>query len=193
MPGITIRPLAALVLAIMTTTAGWIMYTIADQQGLTGLSAPTYIGLFVGTLLGIGLVHEMGHVAAGVALGARWTRLTIGLGFAVSLTRRSNGEQIVISLAGPAAHLVGVAVVLMWTQRSPLELDPVNIAAWFMLIEAGVNMLPIRPLDGHRLFTAGWACLRGRSAETFAGISESEPQHPHQTITEEEPCHNPSI
>jgi Zn-dependent protease len=131
------------------------------------------------------LIHELGHSVAMLAMGQR-SRIVLysmgGLAIPESYGRRSNRtsrEQILISIAGPAAglllalFLIGVArslgatVSLFWAWNvlpvPQLDFGDSSIRANFylaLLLELGVlinvwmnlmNLLPVIPLDGGQI------------------------------------------
>lgn len=163
MPRIEVRwtfPLLLLALGLI----GWVVARYVAAERPWGFAA-----VFAAVYLLLALVHELGHVAAGLALGMKWKRMVLGLGVGVGLTTRSNGEQLVISIAGPAAHVIAAVVLIAATGFTP-KADPVLLAAWFGMIEAVLNLLIPHPrMDGGRAAAAAIACLKGSTAETFAG------------------------
>lgn len=159
-----------------------VLQATAANHDLDPPAPLAYVLVFTGLYLVVGLVHELGHVVAGWALGLRWKELRVGLGLGVMLTDRSNGEQIVISLAGPAVHLLGSTALIMASGMGPDLADPVSMVGWLTLIEAVVNVVIPHPrLDGGRALLATWRCLRGRSAESFVSPRvEDEPTDTHE-------------
>jgi hypothetical protein len=120
------------------------------------------------------LVHEFGHVAAIAYYGSR-SRIVLhafgGLAIQDSNWRRRPPEQIVISLAGPAAGFLFAALVVLLVRlggspvdvryfrpiylfflHEPFEARMLNLLIqdlWFANIYWGIlNLLPIYPLDG---------------------------------------------
>lgn len=167
MPRVEVR-WGAVVLLPALILVGAVLQLMAVGAGLAPPPTAAYALAFAGTYLAVALVHELGHVAAGWALGLRWKELRIGLGIGVVLTDRSNGEQIAISLAGPAAHLACAVGLIAATGMSPDLTSPLSAAGWMLLAEAVLNLLVPHPaLDGGRAAVAAWRCLRGRSAESF--------------------------
>lgn len=103
------------------------------------------VGLLAGGLLAC-VVHELGHIAAALALGGRAERLKLTavgaeLRFAYPAPL-SYLRDSMVALAGPAANLLagGAAMALDFTLLAALNF---GIGAF--------NLLPIQPLDGGRV------------------------------------------
>ena len=93
--------------------------------------------------LGSAAVHELGHVAAALALGGRPERLTLSLaGAELSFSYRrplSYGRESLVALAGPCANLILGVPAMRLGQYLPAAL---------CLGLGGFNLLPVLPLDG---------------------------------------------
>lgn len=128
------------------------------------LAAILFVCLFV-----VVYTHEMGHIAAGWHYGIRSDLITLsplgGLAH-MNAPARTPREEAVITLAGPAVHLVWLAVVWpLWAVLPDRVLDldgwawcPIAFAVWFLkttnLSLLLFNLLPIFPLDGGRVLRA---------------------------------------
>jgi Zn-dependent protease len=103
------------------------------------------------------VVHELGHVrAARRTEGVVPLRVAlIALGAATHLegSYRSGKDQIRVAIAGPVASLV-LAVPLVLAVGLPLP-GPIRFAAFLLaLLNVGlavVSLVPLNPLDGHKL------------------------------------------
>lgn len=108
------------------------------------------------------LLHELGHVAAALALGDRWISLRLdGDGMAVQFwpPAHRGWRCIVRSMAGPVVHLLYSAVLLV-----PMSADPGTRLLWVLpgllgILLAIVQMLPLPGMDGARAM-AGFRDLR---------------------------------
>ncbi|HIW28487.1 MAG TPA: M50 family metallopeptidase [Candidatus Luteococcus avicola] len=121
------------------------------------------------------VVHELGHAAAAVRMGERWTgvRLTgYGVGVVLQHERRTYAQQAVISAAGPGAVivwdvLVGVVGLAVWGW----SLSPLLVAAGCgLLLNLPNLLLPIDRNDGTKLARGLWACVRGRGHEPWPTV-----------------------
>lgn len=180
MPRIEVKPAFAALIALLMLT-GMVISPVAIAYQQWSGSSLGYAGVFTLAMLGIALCHEAGHVLAGLALGLRWTLLRFTLGVGVGLSSRSNGEQIVVSLAGPAVHLIVCLLLLMGHWPDKLG-HPIAVAALMGVGDAVLNVLIVHPrLDGGRALRAAWQCLKGRTAERFASGPEEDEQAPVET------------
>lgn len=166
--------------------SGWtrrIMLGLPDRPRLE--ASPGFL-LLLGVLYwldeGVGLlawgllacaVHELGHVAAALALGGRAERLSLTIvGAELSFSFRTPlayWQDSLVALAGPAANLLLGGLFFVLDRQLPAVLS-LGIGAF--------NLLPILPLDGgqvlygllaekldpdwaDRLLTAAAGCLVG--------------------------------
>lgn len=104
------------------------------------------------------LVHELGHALAGRYFGAIPSIMLHGMGGLCYLpgARFSRGENIIVSLAGPAGGFL-LAVVTFLVLLSVRPEDPFFQHALFVSLFVNVvwtvlNLLPILPLDGGQVF-----------------------------------------
>ena len=103
------------------------------------------------------VVHELGHVkAAQRTEGVVPLRIAlIALGAATHLegSYRSGRDQIRVAVAGPAASLI-LAVPLVLAVGLPLP-GPIRFASFLLALLnvclAVVSLIPLNPLDGHKL------------------------------------------
>lgn len=98
--------------------------------------------------LGAVALHEGGHLLA-MALLKIPLRSVDFSAFGVAIQRGDNGgslpRELALHLAGPGANLLALML--------PLGLDPLSRS--FHLLLAGLNLLPLRPMDGgEALFAA---------------------------------------
>jgi Zn-dependent protease len=123
--------------------------------------AGTPLLLAAAALGGIGggvslIVHELGHVRAARRLkGIRAVRVSllwVGAGTRFEGAYRSGRDQVKVALAGPAASLGFAAFLLagaLMPMPRPIQLGLFGLALLNVAI-AGVSLLPVYPLDGHR-------------------------------------------
>lgn len=150
---------------------------------------PGPIGLWLAAgITGFTLLHELGHA---VAAGATGARAEISLDFLAGYasfqpTRHLKPwERAGISLAGPATQIIAGVAVLAAMGVNPLDSHDVRgsdaaIALWWAGPAIGLfNLLPILPLDGGNIVSAGleklmpdrarMVMLYGSIAATLAG------------------------
>ena len=147
-----------------------VFLTIWDAPGMKfPAKAAIAIGWTVG-LYACVYAHEMGHILMGRRLGVTSSRMTLralgGLAHMDSPAPDPKGE-ILIALAGPATHLVWLALLYpaYWAvgEFAPPSWYLVEFALdWFIHLQfvlLGFNLLPLYPMDGGRV-------LRGILART---------------------------
>ena len=122
------------------------------------LTAIYFVSLFL-----IIWTHEMGHIACGWRFGIRTDVITLGpLGGLAHMNSAASSprEEVWISLAGPAVHLVWLAIFQPIEWLLPLEAQGtwygwtvwlLNVTNLTLMI---FNLLPIFPLDGGRVLRA---------------------------------------
>ena len=126
--------------------------------------------ILLGTLL-----HELGHVAAGLAAGHRWTRAILnGAGLGVVIEPGPHGwHRVLRSLAGPLAHLLFavplLAVAVLGTPDGQLTVATAQTSIWWVggvstVFLAFVNALPIPGFDGAKVLTGVRELWAGRAA-----------------------------
>jgi Zn-dependent protease len=131
---------------------------------------------WVGTLIPILFVHELGHWVAMRAFGHRDARIAfIPLMGAATMTRkpfRKRWQEIVMLLAGPVPGIIAGTVLLVIPATRHMRQ-----VQWFAAAALGLNvmnLLPLHPLDGgrilHALVTAGRPRL-DLAFKTVAGLA----------------------
>lgn len=113
--------------------------------------------------------HEMGHIVAARRHRIPAHRIALSpLGGVAHLAApaRGPGQEIAIALAGPATHVLWLAIAWPLQQVVPAGLlapaawswSPVDFTLWFLVTTNGAlllfNLLPIWPLDGGRTLRA---------------------------------------
>ena len=103
------------------------------------------VGLLIWGLLAC-VVHELGHVAAALALGGRARRLSLtAVGAELSFSYRTPLTYVqdsLVALAGPAANLLLGGLFFALDRQ---------LSAMLSLGIGAFNLLPILPLDGGRV------------------------------------------
>lgn len=125
-------------------------------------------------LVGVLLVHEMGHAVAMRAFG--WKDMSMFfipfMGAVVTGQPRETAawKQVVALLAGPLPGLLAGVAALAWASRSP---DPefVNSVALMAITINLFNLLPITPLDGGQLIDIALFSRWPRLRIAFAAAS----------------------
>ena len=136
--------------------------------GYAGLNAGPVLGVLWALVLTVSLlVHEFGHAA----LASRYrlnpsVRLEVWGGSCAHDRADSDAEDVAILIAGPAAGLVlgGLSWCVRWAlqayafdtyRASPILMTGLEYLIWVNLFWTGINLLPVWPLDGGRLFRIG--------------------------------------
>jgi Zn-dependent protease len=138
---------------VVLLAALFAVYSSGAQTGLL-LGAAVLGG--VGGAVSL-IVHELGHVRAAQRLkGVRPVRISLvwmGAGTHFEGAYRSGRDQARVAIAGPAASLA-FAVLLVVSALLPMP-RPVALGlfglAFLNVAIALVSLLPVHPLDGHKL------------------------------------------
>ena len=149
-------PIFLLVLVLMET------FSRGPAGGLLAAAVLAFLFLFV-------LLHELGHSVVARRYGIPILDITLfpfgGMARTLGMPRRP-GQELLISLAGPAVNLVLALLILPPRAALPggwagALLDTLLLAN---LMLAGFNLLPAFPLDGGRVLRAllslRWGHLR---------------------------------
>ena len=112
------------------------------------------------------LWHELGHAIAFRKFGIESEIVLYSMGgYAAPLSRGTltRWQDGLVSVAGPFFQLL-IGLPLWWMSRSgmfweftrqrPFAWDVISMLMWINLIWALVNLLPVLPLDGGRIFRA---------------------------------------
>ncbi len=142
----------------------WIAPVTGGASEALLLSTLAFLALFV-----VIWTHEMFHIAAGWRFHIRSDLITLSpLGGLAHLSGplRSPREELWVTLAGPAVHLLWLAVFWPLEWLLPMRvLDiggflwcPIHFLVWFLVVTNQslllFNLLPIFPLDGGRTLRA---------------------------------------
>jgi stage IV sporulation protein FB len=144
-----------------------------------GRQEPQWMLVWVALVLVGVLAHELGHAFAGRRLGLEpWIRL-IAFGGMTSWMRPrplTNGQQILISAAGPA---VGIAIggsvlagsaVGVFAGATPAVARVLTDVVWINLGWGALNLLPILPLDGGHIASSVAGMVAGRNGRLAARV-----------------------
>lgn len=141
----------------------WMFWVLCVLLGMNYLqeSDPSGLGKFVlmtAVVLGSILWHELGHAWARKRSGAPWSEIILyGFGgLCGGPGHFTRGQSIAIAAAGPAASLLlgGLTWLLVFTPgiRNEWVAFFVGQMLWVNVGWAILNLLPILPLDGGRIF-----------------------------------------
>jgi len=135
----------------------------------TGLLASPVLDLIM--LVGVLLIHEMGHFVGMRLFGYQNVRMFFIPFFGAAVSGRKTGvegyKEAIVVLLGPVPGLfISLALILSYatTQNDALR----RLAIWFAVIN-GFNLLPIFPMDGGRLLQIV-LFSRNRYLESFINI-----------------------
>jgi len=124
------------------------------------------IGVRYLLLLGVLMVHELGHALASLALGGARAVVSLSPAFGWADVEKFAGRRLAWTLlAGPAANLALVGGLwaagggLDWALRRAAPSDFLLTVS--LLMGAG-NLVPVPPADGGRALRSLWALWRRR-------------------------------
>ena len=113
--------------------------------------------ILLAALLPAALLHELAHYAVLRLCGVRAARFTLtGLGaslYVPELHRLSYGAELLSAAAGPLMNL------LLWVLLSLTGREALTLFAGAQMVLGGLNLLPVRPMDGGRILCLATAYL----------------------------------
>ena len=145
----------------------WIVSLVLGWGSMSGQDGhPLRLALWVSILFLSILWHELGHAFAFRRFGIESEIVLYAMGgYAAPQSGRelTRGQDVAVSVAGPLFQLL-IGVPLWWmdqqgmfwefTQKRPFAWDAIWMLMWINLTWALVNLLPVLPLDGGRIFRA---------------------------------------
>ncbi len=134
---------------------------LSGALGMQGREMFLHLAVWMGVVFVSILWHELGHAQAFRKYGGR-PRIDLYSmgGLCSSGGRYTRHQDMWISAAGPAASicLFGVALILAWFTPLPKQSDVGRLVILDLLWVNGfwtvLNLMPILPLDGGRIFEA---------------------------------------
>lgn len=106
------------------------------------------------------LIHEFGHILAGLFLGMKIKKIEImALGVRVSfqknleeyykeeINKKIEKNKLIIAVSGPITNIFTAILFIIF----PIEIKQVDILVYMNVLIALFNLLPIYPLDGGRI------------------------------------------
>ena len=137
--------------------------------GTLGLWAAGTIAIFT-------LIHELGHAMAARATGAHAEiSLDFLAGYASYLPRRplARWERAGIAAAGPLSQFLSGCFVMLLLGANPFSRDDIlmneaTVTVWWAgIVLALVNLIPVLPLDGGAIVSAGLERIAPRRGDEF--------------------------
>jgi Zn-dependent protease len=162
--GVHVRMYWAAAIVMPLLFLQWIAPATGGAMEALLLTTLAFVALFV-----VIWSHEMFHIAAGWRFHIRSELITLSpLGGLAHMSGplRSPREELWVTLAGPAVHLVWLAVFWPLEWLLPIRLldlggfvwCPIHFLVWFLVVTNQslllFNLLPIFPLDGGRTLRA---------------------------------------
>ncbi len=139
------------------TKPGAILILSAVAFLLVGMRDDGLEGVLV--LVGVLLLHELGHLAAMRLLGFSDLSMFFLPFFGAAVTGRkpgaSSAAHALVSLAGPLPGLLVAVPLLAWTSRGVIDAETMPLVNQVVLMLVFINLLnliPVPPLDGGRFF-----------------------------------------
>ena len=134
--------------------------------------------VFISAVFACVVLHEFGHILAARRYGVRTPDVVLlPIGGVARMERMPStpGQEIVVSLAGPAVNVVIAAVLVVALGGVPSfasTLDPstgglAGRLLYANLFIAAFNLLPAFPMDGGRVLRAALAAWRGHARGTL--------------------------
>jgi Zn-dependent protease len=162
---------------------GWVALAHASQ-GLTGVVAGL---LFILTLFGCVILHELGHALTARRYGIGTKDITLlPIGGVARLERMPEEprQELAVALAGPAVNVVIAGLLYVWLigtggwqPLGQLNVTSGSFAERIMIVNvflAAFNLLPAFPMDGGRVLRALLATRMEytRATQIAAGIGQ---------------------
>ncbi len=161
---VEVRPGFAVTMGALVVVYGAFHALISRRSGVhSSLPESLNWGAAVTVLILLGtLLHELGHVAAGLLAGHQWTKAVLnGAGLGVVIEPRPYGwQRILRSVAGPVVQLLFalplLGIALATAPRSGVPLAVASTSIWWVggvgnLFLGVLNALPIPGLDGGKV------------------------------------------
>jgi Zn-dependent protease len=133
---------------------GWklIVFLISLVMGIAifGIASSFSVALFVIVAL---IIHELGHYIAMAIFGYGDRQIVILPFGAATLGKKPDAkalQEAVVYLSGPALGLIAGTICMIVSVRTGIK--PLSFGGVLFLILNYINLLPIVPLDGGRLF-----------------------------------------
>jgi Zn-dependent protease len=163
---VEVRPGFAVTMAALVVVYGVFHVFVSRRIGIpTSLVESLNWGAAVTVLILLGtLMHELGHVAAGLLAGHRWTRAVLnGAGLGVVIEPKPHGwQRIFRSLAGPVVQLLFavplLGIAMAGSPSGRLTVLAAETSIWWVaglgnLFLGVLNLLPVPGFDGAKIVT----------------------------------------
>ncbi|MFT4109815.1 hypothetical protein [Propionicimonas sp.] len=161
---VDVKPGFAVTMVLLVLVYAWFHFLATRRFGEpVPLAESLNWGASVTVLVLLGtIIHELGHVVAGMAAGHQWTKAVLnGAGLGVVIEPRPSGwDRVLRSAAGPFAHLLFslpvLAVAYFGTADGQLTAGATETSLWWVggissLFLAVLNVLPFPGFDGAKI------------------------------------------
>ena len=153
-------PLAIAWSTLLFAVVPLVQLAIGTRDALTPALIPVWLGVVVLSIL----VHELGHAFAARRYALEPVSVTVhGIGgYCEHRGGGSHAQKLVVALAGPAAGVgLGLLAYLVGQAVDVRTVEPTGMLEYFRwglvyvaVLWSGLNLLPVRPLDGGAALTA---------------------------------------
>lgn len=161
---------------------GWIL--VVSSQATGNILSAAWSVLFVLSIFGCVILHELGHALVAQHFGIKTRSITLypigGIAQLETIPKRPR-EELLISVAGPVVNIIIAGIVFPFTNFSDLtNINALTITSLSTFLQAFVvanmvlsvfNLIPSFPMDGGRVFRALLSFKMNREKATRIAVA----------------------